>query len=411
MDDCCPHRLSPLSEGRIDRNNNNNNNFNNANGVLECSYHGWAFDETGQCRRIPQIEAPEKAMANPRCHVTSYPVVVEKDLVWAWLWPEDPLSIVDKLWAHPEHMMSGVLPNSQTYTRDLPYSWDTLLENIVDPSHVPFAHHSLQGTRDDATPISMTKRIQIQESGLEFEFEDRTMGKRRKGNAVFRAPFVIQYNATFEQDAGPFNLTVVMTPTKPGWSRAVIYAGGPTQTEDETKGNQRKSLLGQIFSLLPVWLLHQFSNRFLDSDLALLHYQEQERQRRRLAGANEYGYFMPAPADRCITACRKWIDTYAPDALDDGQATISPPAIAIDDRDVLFDRWTQHSDQCRHCNAAVQGIQTWRRRTYGVLGITLLLFQFEVARIAAVGCLAVLGALSALEPSFKVGGFDHYKNH
>ena len=27
---------------------------------------------------------------------------------------------------------------------DLPYGWDTLLENIADPSHIPFAHHGLQ---------------------------------------------------------------------------------------------------------------------------------------------------------------------------------------------------------------------------------------------------------------------------
>ena len=40
-----------------------------------------------------------------------------------------------------------------TYTRDLPYSWDTLLENIVDPAHIPFAHHGLQGKRDDAIAI------------------------------------------------------------------------------------------------------------------------------------------------------------------------------------------------------------------------------------------------------------------
>ena len=29
------------------------------------------------------------------------------------------------------------------------------------------------------------------------------------------------------------------------------------------------------YTLLPVWLIHLGSNRFLDSDLAFLHYQEQ----------------------------------------------------------------------------------------------------------------------------------------
>ena len=41
--DVCPHRLVPLSEGRI-----------NGTGQLECPYHGWSFDGDGQCRLIPQ---------------------------------------------------------------------------------------------------------------------------------------------------------------------------------------------------------------------------------------------------------------------------------------------------------------------------------------------------------------------
>ena len=43
--DRCPHRLAPLSEGRID-----------ANGNLMCSYHGWEFDANGECRSIPQAD-------------------------------------------------------------------------------------------------------------------------------------------------------------------------------------------------------------------------------------------------------------------------------------------------------------------------------------------------------------------
>lgn len=41
--DVCPHRLAPLSEGRI-----------NEQGHLQCSYHGWAFDSSGACTLIPQ---------------------------------------------------------------------------------------------------------------------------------------------------------------------------------------------------------------------------------------------------------------------------------------------------------------------------------------------------------------------
>ncbi|KAL0460124.1 UNVERIFIED_CONTAM: Pheophorbide a oxygenase, chloroplastic [Sesamum latifolium] len=47
FDDKCPHRLAPLSEGRIDE-----------NGILQCSYHGWSFDGCGSCTRQAAIEDP-----------------------------------------------------------------------------------------------------------------------------------------------------------------------------------------------------------------------------------------------------------------------------------------------------------------------------------------------------------------
>jgi len=43
QDDACPHRLAPLSEGRIDQ-----------WGRLQCVYHGWCFSGKGECKFIPQ---------------------------------------------------------------------------------------------------------------------------------------------------------------------------------------------------------------------------------------------------------------------------------------------------------------------------------------------------------------------
>ena len=53
----CPHRLAPLSEGRIEP----------ADGSLYCNYHGWRFDGQGACRGIPQLDASHSAAAaSPR---------------------------------------------------------------------------------------------------------------------------------------------------------------------------------------------------------------------------------------------------------------------------------------------------------------------------------------------------------
>ena len=54
IDDTCPHRGGPLSEGFVET------------GVLTCPWHGWQFQlETGEC------------ITNPSVCQTKYPVKVE----------------------------------------------------------------------------------------------------------------------------------------------------------------------------------------------------------------------------------------------------------------------------------------------------------------------------------------------
>jgi phenylpropionate dioxygenase-like ring-hydroxylating dioxygenase large terminal subunit len=35
--------------------------------------------------------------------------------------------------------------------RDMPMRWEMLVENVSDPSHVPFSHHGVQGNRSKPT--------------------------------------------------------------------------------------------------------------------------------------------------------------------------------------------------------------------------------------------------------------------
>jgi phenylpropionate dioxygenase-like ring-hydroxylating dioxygenase large terminal subunit len=131
FDDACPHRLAPLSQGRVDK----------QTGRLECSYHGWSFDTSGQCVSIPQAseQIEQAALKNNRCRVQSYPVSVEKNILFFWPWSEDVIqTTVAEEWRTPEGILKGLPADSSTFTRDLPYGWETLLENIIDPSHVPF---------------------------------------------------------------------------------------------------------------------------------------------------------------------------------------------------------------------------------------------------------------------------------
>ena len=40
--------------------------------------------------------------------------------------------------------------------RELPYGFDVLLENLVDPAHVPFTHSGVLGDRNDAAVSRMS---------------------------------------------------------------------------------------------------------------------------------------------------------------------------------------------------------------------------------------------------------------
>ena len=89
-DDACPHRLAPLSEGRIEVRRGGEDKEGKAceSCVLACAYHGWEFDSRGSCTRIPQLEddpsARATALASPRSRARSYPVRVEAGLVFVW---------------------------------------------------------------------------------------------------------------------------------------------------------------------------------------------------------------------------------------------------------------------------------------------------------------------------------------
>jgi len=610
MDDVCAHRLVPLSEGRINRvvavsssNKNNNSNSNTpANDAtttttttttLQCSYHGWEFDgnHQGQCVNIPQATSKieQSAFQSPRSCVTSYSVRVHKNVLWYWPWPEDSLSIVqDYPRKHPEGMMESIarIPpgtggssggnnhnTPKTYTRDLPYGWDTLVENLIDPSHIPFAHHNLQGKREDAIPIEMTVPEAFPtttvgtnttttttgsnndsnsndggEGGFFFEWQDRTMGKFRGGIGEFNAPFGVAYEGIFyktkekadaargshiagkrillrkkaaaaaaaaitstnttdtvpsmhedgddEDDRGDsnnnnnnnnaeeepdlFQLRLLCIPTKPGWSRAIIITGGGSSAKEDTqtekrdttntetpattkslsktkkkKKKKKKSLVGLIFSTLPPWVIHLLSNKFLDSDLAFLHYQEQERLRYRDDNDNNMDdadvssgsgsgrtassplsahYFMPAASDRCIAALGKWIPKHTDYLGGDGSGdsdhnhkyTLPPP---ISSRTELFNRYKQHTSHCRHCQQGLQTLQTRvRRGTYGALIVSVLAGHFAsppaaaaaagffrgfrfMTKITALLSLGILRWISKIEAAFKEGEFKHYENN
>ncbi|VAI83223.1 unnamed protein product [Triticum turgidum subsp. durum] len=134
FDDACPHRLAPLSEGRIDD-----------KGRLQCVYHGWCFDGRGACKFIPQAPALGPPVHNnSKACVASYPCVVQNKILW--FYPRAEPEHRDVLQRkRPPFIKEIDDPSFVTsfLVRDMPYGYDVLAENLMDPSHVPYAHKGL----------------------------------------------------------------------------------------------------------------------------------------------------------------------------------------------------------------------------------------------------------------------------
>ncbi|KAM0011816.1 putative pheophorbide a oxygenase [Helianthus debilis subsp. tardiflorus] len=134
FDDMCPHRLAPLSEWRIDQ-----------WGRLQCVYHGWCFSGSGDCNLIPQAppDGPPVHTFGKAC-AGVYPSTVQNGIVW--FWPNTDSQYKDILTTKkPPYIPELDDPSftNQMFNRDIPYGYEVLIENLMDRSHVPYAHYGI----------------------------------------------------------------------------------------------------------------------------------------------------------------------------------------------------------------------------------------------------------------------------
>ncbi len=145
-DRCC-HRTAKLSRGFVE------------NGNLVCGYHGWTYDCTGACIRIPQ--QAEGAPIPPGAKVPGYRAQEKYGYVWVAL--EEPLRPIPHF---PEDGALGYRRIFQFYEE-----WKTsplrMMENSFDNSHFSFVHKANFGMIDNPRPAPYAFR----ETDYGFEAE------------------------------------------------------------------------------------------------------------------------------------------------------------------------------------------------------------------------------------------------
>jgi len=331
--DVCPHRLVPLSEGRL-----------NDAGELECPYHGWTFRGDGHCTAIPQANAD--TAASPRARCRTYATATGQGLLFVFAGdpadsPEVPLPLVPLLEETPA---PGERPWMVRDTfRDLPYDALTLLENVLDVSHVPFTHHATVGRRETAGPVDL-QLVRSDASGFSgFWEEGPRRGKLGSQSTTFLAPCLMWHDLTAPSFARI--LTVVYaTPIRPGVCR--VFARFPFQF--------RSPLPPLLLGLRPVWLQHLGNHVVLEDDQLFLHWQERVLAQRGGGAKVSRACFLASAADRYVMALHQWVGDHAGEPFP-GQPL--PPRL---DQVSLMERYHSHTAHCRACSGALAGIRQWR---------------------------------------------------
>lgn len=333
--DQCPHRLAPLSEGRIDEKTGN----------LMCSYHGWQFNQKGICTRIPQAENQELVTKNQENFALKvFPTREANDLLWVWADP-DSVDLAEKtsLPLSPQiNKEKGFVWSSMV--RDLEYDWQTFIENVADPSHVPFAHHGLQGNREQAKPIP----IEIVKSS--WELIEAETNRFFKTTITFEPPSRLEYAIGFGDKGQQLGLITYCIPIMPGKCRIVAQFS--------------RNFAQNLHKITPRWWEHiKTRNPVLDSDMILLHQQERFLQQKLREESWKTAYKMPTSADRLVIEFRKWFDTYCQGKLPwEKVGILEYENLKInEDRQQILDRYHQHTQHCKSCRNALKNNQNLQK--------------------------------------------------
>ncbi len=373
FEDVCPHRLVPLSEGRVE-----------SDGTLLCAYHAWRFDSNGNCVSIPQSKDKEteaKNCSSPKACAIVYPTQERQGLLWVWAESGTQGQLESQL--NSPCLIPELEENSDRVVkmawsiRDLPYGWDFFMENVADPAHVPVSHHGIVGNRyQDAKYYDMIPiRKMSTQSGFSFEIVPVP------GNLVqtvhdFQPPCQMRIVST-STDGGQLILALYAIPTRPGWCRNISC-----QVLVKNEAGKQPSGLAFFALPMPTWLGHVLGSLFLHQDLVFLHYQEKIISQRS-QGKWLNAVYTPNPQDKMVITFRQWLEQKAGGSIPWANGCKDLPA-AEKDKQKLFDVWTTHTQNCRICQSALKTINRLTVVAYLAAMVCLIVGVIADTRAVAV---------------------------
>ena len=177
--DLCIHRGTPLSMGWVEDER------------IVCAYHGWEYDGSGACVRIPSL--PEGRSIPTKARAVTYPSAVAYGLVWACL--DEPAAPLPEF---PEFEAPGF---TSRWVGPWPYSANAarVTENSMDYTHFPWVHEGLLGDR--SRPIYPETTPVVGDDGLSYAIRDDRNGTIR--NYRLWLPFTLNIRVERQDASDP----------------------------------------------------------------------------------------------------------------------------------------------------------------------------------------------------------------
>lgn len=293
-EDRCPHRNAQLSKGIM-----------TANGTLSCGYHGWEFDATGSCVRVPQLKPGMEIPGSCRLK-TIVETQNRNSIVYMRQTGMTPAIPLPSDGVH----LDGFIEDSEAFVTDYKleanYDFWIQMENLMDPAHIHFVHDGFQGDRAKANYIRLVSfeedawRIQA-----EFTHDDPLIPDIR---ITFDAPGTIDVCILGAQKETVRRNIIYVTPIEPGKCRVLFRDVAYKQFLVPDGWDFPSRLLG-IPSVNDVYqrINNVVVERIMEQDIDIL-----ESQQIGMQSGGTLEDYLAAPeillteSDRMILAYRRW---------------------------------------------------------------------------------------------------------
>ncbi|XP_050268198.1 protein TIC 55, chloroplastic [Quercus robur] len=399
-EDRCPHRLAKLSEGQL------------IDGRIECLYHGWQFEGDGKCVKIPQLPADAK-IPRSAC-LRKYEVRDSQGVVWVWLSQKTPPNL-DKLPWFENFARPGFQDTSTTH--ELPYDHSVLLENLMDPAHIPISHDRTDWTarREDAQPLSfeVAERTDRGFAGWWGKASDQPLPNFLR----FEAPCVLQNNRELVDEKGVkhyFTGLFLCRPTGQGKSMVIVRFGGTKRSP--------------IANFFPKWYFHQNAGKVFEQDMGFLSSQNEVLMKEKVP--TKELYINLKSSDTWVAEYRKWMDKvghgmpyhfghstislpkqpavieHAPAGLVAGFSASFPAKGGIGTMHApnVVNRFFRHVVHCKGCRTVIKAFQAWKNAlsatTIALVALAILVsarqWKAILLVLAAVSSAGVYGCSTAI---------------